>query len=179
MKSEEIAIGAFLLVIAILLYKRSLHGKTDKPLMIDIEKDCEDYDACPSANYRDERRGIRNNNPGNIRAYENWQGQIGVDEDNFVIFENAEYGIRAMKKILDTKIARGDDTITAIISQWAPHTENETDKYISFVSLNTGIGENTAITENDYPSIINAIIFYENGKQPYAQATIDNGIRMA
>lgn len=48
-------------------------------------------------------RGIRNNNPGNIRWGENWQGlkKDGKERDSsFCVFESPEYGIRALAKIL-------------------------------------------------------------------------------
>ena len=46
-------------------------------------------------------RGIRNNNPLNIEAGENWQGLKGTD-GRFAIFETAEHGIRAAARILRT-----------------------------------------------------------------------------
>ncbi len=46
-------------------------------------------------------RGIRNNNPGNIRKGDNWQGLAAEQTDEaFCVFRSAEYGIRALVKVL-------------------------------------------------------------------------------
>ena len=49
-------------------------------------------------------RGIRNNNPGNIRwSNDQWKGLIPKDQASdkaFCVFRSPEYGIRAMARIL-------------------------------------------------------------------------------
>ena len=47
-------------------------------------------------------RGIRNRNPGNIRATtpDTWQGQIGTDPKGFAIFDQPRDGLRALGKVL-------------------------------------------------------------------------------
>ena len=51
-------------------------------------------------------RGIRNNNPGNIRlGAQRWQGQVADDEQgdqSFVQFVNPIAGLRALVRVLDT-----------------------------------------------------------------------------
>ena len=48
-------------------------------------------------------RGIRNNNPGNIRHGEKWEGLSDKQTDSsFCIFVSPEYGIRALAKVLLT-----------------------------------------------------------------------------
>lgn len=50
-----------------------------------------------------EPRGIRNNNPGNIKkTSDKWEG-LNADQskdDTFCQFSDAKYGIRAMAKLL-------------------------------------------------------------------------------
>lgn len=82
-------------------------------------------------------RGIRNNNPGNIRiGNNNWQGmkKTGFDP-NFVEFENPVYGLRALMKILLTYYSKyGLDTVQSIVNRWAPPHENATDSYAAHVA---------------------------------------------
>lgn len=81
-------------------------------------------------------RGIRNNNPLNIRynPRNNWVGQTGND-GQFCVFSASKYGIRAAVKILQ-KYAGNDGKITIfeIINKWAPRTDgNNTEMYIEKV----------------------------------------------
>ena len=107
-----------------------------------------------------EPRGIRNNNPLNIRlSSDKWQGQIYAnvnDNDNnsspkgdaeFVQFYSMEYGWRAAFVILcRTYYGKyGLKTIRDIVSRWAPAKENNTEAYIRHVSDYTGIAPNKVL----------------------------------
>ena len=129
-------------------------------------------------------RGIKNNNPGNIRRTGiKWRGEIPDAEKTDAAFEQfvgPEWGIRAMVREIRTGLARGEDTIREIITQWAPPTENLTDAYIAAVSRRTGIDADERIApDRDLPALINAIIEHENGMNPYTAETINYGIRLA
>lgn len=80
-------------------------------------------------------RGIRNNNPGNIRHKDAWDGMADIQgDDSFVTFISPVWGIRAMIKVLLTYSRKYKlDTVRGIISRWAPPSENDTDEYIQFV----------------------------------------------
>lgn len=86
-------------------------------------------------------RGLRNNNPLNIRSTGvSWKGQCGVDQDGFCIFINRPYGYRAAFRILCSyRVLHGITTIKEIVNRWAPPSENNTKSYIQFVCdiLNT------------------------------------------
>lgn len=128
-------------------------------------------------------RGIRLNNPGNIRHGEAWQG-LGPSQDDpsFATFITPEYGIRAMCKILQSYKAKGIDTIEAAIHRWAPPKENETDAYVHDVSLRSGIDPDAVIDLTAYTTcknVIKAIIFHENGQQPYSDDVISKGMALA
>lgn len=126
-------------------------------------------------------RGIRNNNPGNIRLGDNWDGQRLVQTDgSFIQFETPKMGIRAMAKVLLNYNALYDiNTIEGIIERWAPPAENKTDVYVFAVSARTGIAPNAPLNlPTDLALIIPAIIHHENGVQPYSQSTINEGIRL-
>ena len=128
-------------------------------------------------------RGIRNNNPGNIRKSATvWAGQAPAKEQTdaaFVRFTAPEFGIRAMAKILKNYFARGTDTIEEIISTWAPASENDTAAYIANVSRATGLAPTARVSAADLTRIIPAIIQHENGSQPYSLDLINKGISLS
>lgn len=129
------------------------------------------------------KRGIRNNNPGNIRITgDNWQGLLPQQNDpSFFQFTHAKYGIRAMAKILSNYQAQGVGTIAQIISRWAPATENNTQSYINHVSQLTGWPSfyTPSKAAGDYLPLIKAIIKHENGEQPYSDALIKEAIAIS
>ena len=80
-------------------------------------------------------RGIRNNNPLNIRkSQNNWLGKVaGLDKD-FETFDTMEHGIRAAFVIVRTYIRKHNcTTVTQLINRWAPATENDTSQYVASV----------------------------------------------
>ena len=88
-------------------------------------------------------RGLRNNNPGNIRRNSDvFQGEVNPSRDkDFKQFKSMAYGYRAVFKILSNyhrvyKLS----TIRKMISRWAPENENNTAAYVSLVSSYSGIG---------------------------------------
>lgn len=127
-------------------------------------------------------RGIRNNNPGNIRRGEQWQGMSQAQTDpSFIQFTDPVYGIRAINKILKTySSVHGLNTVAGIISRWAPTNENDTESYILSVAESLKVDQNEQITLGRHARMLTAaIIRHENGIQPYDVATIDQGVRMA
>ena len=88
-------------------------------------------------------RGIRNNNPLNIRrSKDNWKGMRAVQSDaQFCQFESLEWGWRAAFWLLTRTYYHKYRlvTIRAIVQKWAPAIENNTREYIANVSRLTGI----------------------------------------
>jgi hypothetical protein len=88
-------------------------------------------------------RGIRNNNPLNIRrSKDKWKGLRAVQADaQFCQFETLEYGWRAAFYLLTRTYYYKYRlyTIRAIISKWAPPCENNSKAYVENVSRLTGI----------------------------------------
>ena len=123
-------------------------------------------------------RGIRNNNPGNIRHGANWQGlnPKGRDIDSaFCVFTAPIYGIRALAKVL----IHGLNTVRTIVSRYAPPNENQTAAYIQSVAKQLGVYPDTVIDIEERGVLtvfIKAIIRMENGIQPYSDETIQQGI---
>lgn len=126
--------------------------------------------------------GLRNNNPGNIRTGDRWQGAIGENQ-GFVVFENIAYGIRALAIDLSTKIENGYNTIELIIFRYAPPSENDTLSYINFVSNSLGIRQNQTLVSSDpvIHALCRAIINFELGSGYSSYITdqdIDEGISL-
>ena len=126
--------------------------------------------------------GLRNNNPGNLRCCDDWQGVIG-DNQGFLVFENIGYGIRALGIDLTTKIRNGYNTIELIIFRYAPPSENDTLAYIASVVEFTGLSQTRELTadQNTLRRLIRAIMNVELGTQYSAMisdADINEGLAM-
>lgn len=128
-------------------------------------------------------RGIRNNNPGNIRhSGTRWQGMAEKQTDlAFVQFVSPEYGVRALSKVLDTYAnSYGLRTVRGIIGRYAPASENDTASYVAGVASALGVGSDQVIdVAARKADLVRAIILHENGIQPYSVATINTGVSMA
>lgn len=126
-------------------------------------------------------RGIRLNNPGNVRkGTAVWQGAAPVQQDtDFITFIAPEWGIRCIAKILLHDLGIGCNTIEKIIARWAPTNENDTESYIDDVCSRSNLPQDELIVTFDFPEIIKAIIWHENGQQPYSDETISAGISLA
>ena len=112
-------------------------------------------------------RGIRNNNPGNLRKTGiPWLGKVVPGTDAaFEQFKTMPYGIRAMLLDIIGKHKRGLDTIQELIYVWAPPFENDTEGYIKSVSSRTGISKNVIFspTKDNFIKIAKAMAGVENG----------------
>lgn len=127
-------------------------------------------------------RGLRNNNPTNIRHGDKWQGMAAVQGDSdFITFLDPAYGIRAAATILKNYATRHRlTTIRGIVSRWAPPSENDTEAYIAAVSRSMGVGADVELVyPRDLPALIAALVHQENGIQPYTLAKIQEGVNLA
>lgn len=126
-------------------------------------------------------RGIRNNNPGNLKKTgDKWQGLAG-DDGTFFTFIEPEYGIRAMAKVLNTYYyTHGLKNVSDIITRYAPGTENNTNEYIQFVSNSMGVDPlETLNFPNALFNLVDAIINFENGMNPYSYSLMARGFSLA
>ena len=117
-------------------------------------------------------RGIRNNNPLNIRrSNDKWQGLRAQQTDAaFCQFETMAYGWRAAFVLLTRTYYHTYRlfTIRNIIRRWAPPGENNTESYIANVSRLTGIDPNEPLgIPSDQPArwmaLALAMAKHENG----------------
>lgn len=129
-------------------------------------------------------RGIRNNNPLNIRKGNNWKGERPDQVDKaFEEFSSMTYGIRAgfiiIRKYMSgyNGLTEKFNTIEKIIRRWAPPTENSTQKYIDQVAKESGISPRLKLSFADKKSmcaIVSAMIHVECG-QLVDMALIESG----
>lgn len=104
-------------------------------------------------------RGIRNNNPLNIRIGNTWLGERNNPTDPaFEEFVTIEYGYRAAFCILRRYIRRfNKNTITAIVSTWAPANENNTQRYIDFVADKMQMSPSDIVLYSDKMTMIRLV----------------------
>ena len=122
-------------------------------------------------------RGIRNNNPGNLRLTSiKWNGKVPNDKNTDGLYEQFITpidGIRAMFIDVRGDIEKdGLNTIAKLITEYAPPNENDTTAYINSVAKKLNLNPTSKITSNHYFNLIKAIITHENGINPYSDSTI-------
>lgn len=119
-------------------------------------------------------RGIRNNNPGNIRiSTANWQGKIPITQNTdgaFEQFVSMGYGIRALYRLLITYFGYGLNTVDAIIDRYAPagdNSEQARQNYKQFIR--DEVGSNEIQTREEFLRLADAIMIFENSAEGFTQ----------
>lgn len=117
-------------------------------------------------------RGIRNNNPGNIRNSErnDWKGEVSKADKKdqaFEEFETMSDGVRAMMRLLQ-KYQRSYNlhTVKEIVERWAPRNENNTAAYVRTVCKEMQMPECCGLDLTDKGTmcaLVDAMCFVENG----------------
>lgn len=131
-------------------------------------------------------RGVRNNNPCNLRYGSDWLGMVKDSKErdrSFCVFKSAKMGIRAAAKLF-LNYGRFYDicTVRGIIDRFAPPEENDTTAYIEDVCKRTGFGREERLDLHNGEvmlSLLKAVIRHENGYQPYSDEEIKAGIYLA
>lgn len=126
-------------------------------------------------------RGLRNNNPGNLRRTSiPWLGKIpdaahaarlGFTFDaSYEQFTAPKWGVRALARDLRKDFFRdGQRTVRALINEFAPGHENPTDAYIGNVARALNVAPDEPFDfERLLPQLLAAIIRQENGSQPFS-----------
>jgi hypothetical protein len=90
----------------------------------------------------------RNHNPGNLRSSVFETGK----RDGFAVFLNDQVGFAALVYDIWCKAQgktvtklNGDSTIAEFIAVWAPPHENDTENYVKFVEMRTGLPASTTL----------------------------------
>lgn len=139
-------------------------------------------------------RGIRNNNPLNIRtSSDKWQGLTDVQKDeSFFSFKALKYGFRAAYKILGTYQKKYNiKSVYKTIKRWAPSEDgNNPTKYFNTVQIEMAkdgfiINQTTNIDLSKTSfciSLLRAMAIVENGygfESKIKKTDILNGIKLA
>lgn len=124
-------------------------------------------------------RGIRNNNPLNIRKNGiKWKGQVN-HKDAFCVFMEPKWGWRAALIIICRSYRkRGLTTVWKVIHSWAPPEENETEYYSKFVAFRSDVGLDTplpSIYNNPglYFKLLKNMAIMENGEKHVTMEVLD------
>ncbi|VVT53894.1 Phage tail length tape-measure protein [Kosakonia radicincitans] len=123
-------------------------------------------------------RGLRNHNPGNVRAAPNAVGNDG----SFPQFGSDADGLAAMARQLMLYGDRGNNSISGILHTYAPSSENNTRAYIDDVSRATGYQAQDRVNLHDpavLRNLMSAMISHENGTQPFSRDQLDAGVSSA
>jgi hypothetical protein len=131
-------------------------------------------------------RGIRNNNPGNIKynVANDWQGQTGQDSGGFATFDTEANGIRAIAVILKNYSSHyGLNTVDGLIRRWSA---TDQDAYVANVSAALGVSPYDSIDITDtatLTTVVDAIIAQEDSRAAELalslSGAIDSGIASA
>lgn len=130
-------------------------------------------------------RGLRNNNPGNIkRTSIVWDGEVAQDkvtDTEYEQFTDIRYGVRAIAKVLLSYSHRGLNTIELIVMEYS---STDVDSYIDNVSTWTGFTPYEALDMTDTRTrrlMVHAIMRQELGTGPYLtvpDASIEAGLAL-
>lgn len=137
-------------------------------------------------------RGLRNNNPLNIRKGNNWQGERHPQTDTeFEEFKSLEDGFRAGFIIIRNYIKRGCCTPRSIINRWAPPSENNSLAYLDYVCKRAVLCPDEKLiwstsipARNKLCMLVMAMAEFECGRQinsdsSFSYGRIDNAFSMA
>lgn len=112
---------------------------------------------------------VRNNNPGNLRFSTNLTGQGSVlegatkGEGGFAKFETPEAGLEAMRRQVALDTQKRGATLRQFIKKYAPPSENDTNKYIDFVSKQTGLNPDDKVPASMIPAVMRSMTQMEGG----------------
>lgn len=107
--------------------------------------------------------GLRNKNPGNVKATDGNYNVYGSDHDGLVAM-----GGRFLRYQNAPERGWNAQTLREMVSIYAPKSENDTKGYVSFVSKETGIDPDAQIDFSKSPEtmakVMKAMVKMENGK---------------
>ncbi len=133
-------------------------------------------------------RGIRNNNPGNLRiSNQAWEGKVATNTDGeFEQFSSYEYGVRALILLLRNYLRGDRNTLSKIISAYAPASDgNHTNNYITFMvdrlkqgGLTVDADTELTIDRTTLRLLAQGIARMENGEECITDEQFDAGFAL-
>jgi hypothetical protein len=128
-------------------------------------------------------RGERNHNPINLEDEGiAWKGRCGHDGP-YCIFDTDTDGLRAgALDLLHAQTLHGRNTVTAIITPFAPASENDTAAYINAVSEALQVDPDQAIdlrAPSMLEQLLRAVVVHENGRCVYSDDQLQQAVKEA
>jgi hypothetical protein len=109
------------------------------------------------------------NNPGNLRPPKGvtYDGQIGIGENGFAIFETPEFGRKALINDIQHKMKNGLNTPDSFIDRYSPsgdNSEESRDNYKIHLMNQLGLkSSDEPFPENSHEKLADAIAQFEGG----------------
>lgn len=111
-----------------------------------------------------------NNNPGNLRPPKGvtYEGQIGVDDKGFAVFQNKEFGQKALINDVTHKLETGINTPEKFVDRFAPsgteNSEDARDNYKLYLAQQLGLKSTNEPFPKDAASrLAHAVGAFEGG----------------
>lgn len=134
-----------------------------------------------------ESLGLVLKNPFNLEhGTQPWIGEMKTSHPPFCQFDNVEHGLRAgYKNLIAAYYRHNRTTVRAIITAYAPPSENDTEAYVQAVASEIGMlpGQELPILHDkplDQQSVFidlgAAIIHHEQGQQPFTDEQLQQAI---
>lgn len=111
-------------------------------------------------------RGIRNNNPGNLRAGTGytWDGQTGTDSKNFAVFDTPDNGIRALGiTLLHKQTKDGITDLRSLGLSYAPPDDNAGD-----ITYGSRLADQLGVNQDDQYDLLQG--------QPFTLASLEKAV---
>jgi len=126
-------------------------------------------------------RANYNNNPGNLRPPKGvtYDGQIGIDEKGFAIFENKDFGQRALVNDVTYKLNHGINTPDKFVDRFAPAGDENSEESRSNYKIHLAEQLGLKSTNDPFPKdaasrLAHAVSTFEGG----TWNKTDNGTRL-
>jgi len=104
--------------------------------------------------------GQRNNNPINLKAFDNWAGMIGKDKYGHAVFKDLEYGVRAgYKNLYNHAKKHPDQTLLEYMKTFAEENQKQE---ADFIAKALGISVNTKLKDIDIADMLIAMSKFES-----------------
>jgi hypothetical protein len=117
--------------------------------------------------------GIRSNNPLNLRPG-SYNGEVGMNEKGFSIFDTMENGVRAAaKNLIAYQDKHGIDTVEGVVRRWST---TDQDAYIAFVCHVCELNHNDPLDLHDFNTLwwlVESMGEMENGHDEMAAGVTD------
>lgn len=147
--------------------------------------------------------GILYNNPCAIKKYDDWQGEVALEDmpswmrqaasrrPDLLKFSQPEFGMRAaIHLLLMYQQKRGLNSVRKMIDRWSPYrgidadnTKVQTSAYIEHVATRMRVDPDETVAVRDYQTaktmLIAMIQFENNWLMPYSDTQIDTALMMA